>query len=156
MITVDVAKPSDIDTLVVLLASLFADEAEFAADSAKQKVGLELILNDSTQGQILVAREADSVVGMVNLLFTVSTALGGHVAILDDLIVTPAYRSKGVGKLLMDAALNFCSARGFARISLQTDSDNYTAQHLYESRGFVRSSMISYKKILFVQDNVQS
>ena len=152
MITIDVAKPSDIDTLVALLGSLFADEAEFVADSAKQKAGLVLILNDSTQGQIFVAREADSVVGMVNLLFTISTALGSHVVILDDLIVTSAYRSKGVGKLLMDAALNFCSARGLVRISLQTDLDNYIAQHLYESRGFVRSSMISYKKILFVQD----
>lgn len=148
MITIATAQPSDIDVLTGLLESLFAQEVEFTVATAKHKVGLSLILNDSALGQILVARNDDIVVGMANLLFTVSTALGKRVAILDDLIVAPTFRGKGVGKLLMDAAIGLCTERGLARISLQTDSDNFTAQHLYESRRFMRSSMISYKKIL--------
>lgn len=148
MIIVATAKPSDIDFLVGLLESLFAQEAEFVVDTAKQKAGLSLIVNDAALGQILVARNDDIVVGMVNLLFTVSTALGKRVAILDDLIVAPTSRGKGVGTLLMDAAIGLCAERGLARISLQTDSDNYMAQRLYEFHGFMRSSMISYKKIL--------
>jgi GNAT superfamily N-acetyltransferase len=148
MITVDKAQQSDIDALVSLLGSLFAQEAEFSADPSKQAVGLKLILDDSSIGQILVARKDGILIGMVNLLFTVSTALGQRVAILDDLIVSPTARSNGVGKRLMDAAIQYCSEGGFARISLQTDFDNHLAQSLYESKGFVRSRMLAYKRIL--------
>jgi ribosomal protein S18 acetylase RimI-like enzyme len=148
MITVCDAKQSDIDALVSLLGYLFAQEAEFSVDPSKQAAGLKLILDEPAIGQILVARKDGIVVGMVNLLFTVSTALGQRVAILDDLVVNPATRGSGVGKILLDAALNFCNERGFGRVSLQTDFDNHIAQRLYESIGFVRSSMLAYRKIL--------
>ena len=148
MIIVEEAKQSDIDALVPLLGSLFAQEAEFNADPSKQAAGLKLILDDSSIGQILVARKDGIVIGMVNLLFTVSTALGQRVAILDDLIVSPSARGDGAGKRLMDAAISYCNERAFARVSLQTDVDNHLAQRLYESRGFVRSSMLAYRKIL--------
>ena len=148
MITVDKATHRDIDSLAALLQTLFAFEAEFTADEVKQKAGINLILDSPAIGQILVARKNGDVVGMVNLLFTVSTALGEPVAILDDLVVAPAFRGAGVGRLLMDKAIEFCSERGQARISLQTDLDNNRAQRLYESCGFMRSSMISYKKLL--------
>lgn len=148
MITVDAAKHSDIDALVSLLGSLFSQEVEFSADPSKQAAGLKFILDDSSIGQILVARKEGIAIGMVNLLFTVSTALGQRVAILDDLIVSPSARGNGAGKQLMDAAISYCNERGFGRVSLQTDFDNHLAQRLYESRGFIRSSMLAYRKIL--------
>ncbi len=148
MIIVDEASHRDIDSIATLLGALFAQEAEFSANAAKQKAGLKLILSDPTVGRIFLARENDVVIGMVNLLFSVSTALGQRVAILDDLIVTEAYRRRGLGKILMDAAIKFCRDQELARIVLQTDADNFVAQRLYESRGFVQSQMISYKKLL--------
>ncbi len=148
MIAIEEAKPGDINSLIELLELLFEQEVEFDADRAKQRAGLQLIVDDPCVGRILVAREEGVVVGMVNLLFTVSTALGKRVAVLDDLVVSDAARGRGLGKMLMDGATRYCSGHGLARISLQTDVDNFTAQRLYESRGFTRSSMISYKKIL--------
>ncbi len=148
MITIAEATPNDLDALAELLGLLFAQEAEFSPDSSLQAAGLKLILEDPAIGRIFVAHKVGVFVGMVNLLFTVSTALGKRVAILDDLIVSPEARGSGVGKLLMDAAIRYCAEHGCARITLQTDANNYTAQRLYESRGFVRSTMLSYKKIL--------
>ena len=147
MIHIAEATSDDLDALTELLGLLFEHEPEFSANRAKQAAGLKLILDNPTVGRILVARKENLIVGMVNLLFTVSTALGKQVVILDDLVVGLSERGKGVGKMLMDAAIAYCVKHDFARISLQTDFDNYAAQHLYESRGFVRSTMIAYRKI---------
>jgi ribosomal protein S18 acetylase RimI-like enzyme len=148
MIAIDDGTLSDLPVLTELLGMLFANEAEFERNAAKQSAGLKLILDDPGVGHVLVARSDGYVAGMINLLFTVSTALGRRVAILDDLIISRTFRGRGVGKLLMDAAIRYCTEHGYGRITLQTDLDNLIAQHLYESRGFVRSGMITYKKIL--------
>ena len=147
MITITEAAHDDLDALAALLGLLFEHEPEFSADRSKQAAGLKLIIDHPKVGKILVARKENTVVGMVNLLFTVSTALGQPVVILDDLVVSSDERCKGVGKQLMDEAIQYCAEHGYARISLQTDFDNYSAQHLYSSRGFVRSTMIPYRKI---------
>ena len=147
MIHIAEATSDDLDALTELLGLLFEHEPEFSADRFKQAAGLKLILDNPAVGRILVARKENLIVGMVNLLFTVSTALGKHVVILDDLVVSLTERGNGVGKLLMDAASSYCVEHNDARISLQTDFDNYAAQHLYESRGLVRSTMIPYRKI---------
>lgn len=62
---------------------LFEQEKEFSADFVRQKIGLEMIVSDPAVGELLVAERPDKgVVGMVSLLYTVSTAIGGRVACL--------------------------------------------------------------------------
>ena len=51
--------------------------------------------------------------------------------ILDD-----RFRGAGAGGKLLDAALAFCRARGFARVYLWTFAGLDAARKLYESRGF--------------------
>jgi ribosomal protein S18 acetylase RimI-like enzyme len=85
---------------------------------------------------------------MANLLYTESTALGGRVAILDDMILLPEARGRGLGRRLIEAAIDTCRADGCRRITLHTDPDNYPAQTLYERTGFARSNMVIYKLAL--------
>jgi hypothetical protein len=73
---IEPARAADIPALCQLLAVLFAQEAEFAPDPDAQRRGLARIIEHPETGTILVAREHGAAVGMVNLLFTVSTALG--------------------------------------------------------------------------------
>lgn len=148
MVTITEAKPEDLDAIATLLGVLFAQEHEFNVDLSKQRAGLKMILDNPAVGTIFVAREGDPIVGMLNLLFSVSTALGTKVAVVEDFVVSPASRGNGIGTALMDTALSFCESSQFARVMLVTDFDNHGAQRLYESRGFVRSSMVTYKKIL--------
>ncbi len=58
---------------------------------------------------------------------------GAHLRwfILDD-----SSRGAGLGGKLIDAALAFCRARGFARVHLSTFAGLDAARRLYESRGF--------------------
>jgi len=136
------ATVEDIPQLCELLALLFDQEAEFRPDRGLQESGLRQIIDFPERGRILALREGKTVIGMVNLLFTVSTALGGQVAILEDLVVRPECRSKGAGSMLLEAALAFARSSGCLRLTLLTDSANEPAQRFYKKHGFSRSDMV--------------
>ena len=148
MTSIDDASPADIPALCDLLSLLFAQEADFTPDRARQERGLRLILDDARVGAILVARSGSAVVGMVNLLFTVSTAEGGRVMLLEDMIVHPDHRGQGVGLLLIEAAIARAAAERCARITLLTDEDNNQAQWFYGRAGFRRSAMIPMRRAI--------
>lgn len=54
------------------------------------------------------------------------------------LAVDPAYRSRGVGKALVAAALRLASSHAFRRMVLWTQPAMTEAQRLYASAGFLR------------------
>lgn len=132
----------DIPALSNLLATLFAQEAEFTPNPEANQRGLAKIINDPGIGAILVARKGHQVIGMVNLLFTISTALGEPVALLEDMVVFPDARGQGVGSQLLTEAITFARQQGCQRITLLTDHDNMTAQGFYAKQGFTRSNMV--------------
>jgi len=136
------ALPEDIPALCELLAHLFQQEAEFTPDDAAQRRALAMIIDHPEVGQILVARRGDDVVGMVNLLYTVSTALGGRVALLEDMIVAPHARGVGVGSQLLGHALALARMSGCLRVTLLTDRTNAAALRFYQRHGFIASAML--------------
>jgi hypothetical protein len=83
------ATDADVPALCELLGILFAQEAEFHPDLERQAAGLRAILGRPDDGRVLVLRDGPAAVGTVSLLFLPSTALGGRVALLEDMIVNP-------------------------------------------------------------------
>ncbi|MBM3372936.1 MAG: GNAT family N-acetyltransferase [Betaproteobacteria bacterium] len=140
------AQPADIPALSALLSLLFAQEAEFTPDPAAQAEGLRRIIGDPQLGLIITGRIGNEVVAMVNLLFTVSTALGGRVALLEDLVVAPAHRGAGLGGRLLEHALAEARAAGCKRVTLLTDRDNAGARRFYARHGFLESSMLTLRR----------
>ncbi|MGZ8222979.1 MAG: GNAT family N-acetyltransferase [Methylobacter sp.] len=136
------ANASDIPVLCDLLAILFTQEADFKPDHAAQSRGLTRIINNPDIGLIVVARQDSQVVGMVNLLYTISTALGERVALLEDMVVSPNVRGLGIGSLLLEQAIQRARLNGCKRITLLTDSTNESAQRFYQKHGFGFSAMI--------------
>lgn len=139
---VETATAADIPALSDLLSVLFSQEAEFTPIPEAQQRGLARIIGDPEVGTVLVARQGDQIVGMVNLLFTISTALGERVALLEDMVVFPAGRGIGVGTRLLSNAISYSRAQGCKRITLLTDRSNEPAQRFYAKQGFVASSMV--------------
>jgi ribosomal protein S18 acetylase RimI-like enzyme len=66
-------------------------------------------------------------------------ALRGPAGVLHDIIVDPEHRGRGVGRLLLDAALEFFRSRGVPRVVLSTAERNEAAQRLFASVGFRRT-----------------
>jgi N-acetylglutamate synthase-like GNAT family acetyltransferase len=140
------AKIEDIPELCELLNYLFEQEKEFKPNTEIQSNGLRRIITQSAVGVIIIAIDSNKVIGMVNLLYTVSTALGSRVAILEDMIVSPKFRGKGVGSKLMNYSLDLANQKGCKRITLLTDYNNDGAHRFYQQHGFIRSSMVAFRK----------
>jgi GNAT superfamily N-acetyltransferase len=85
---------------------------------------------------------------MVNLLYTVSTAIGERVALLEDMVVSSSERGQGVGSNIIKQAVDFAKVKGCKRITLLTDDDNSGAHRFYERHGFSRSSMVAFRMFL--------
>jgi GNAT superfamily N-acetyltransferase len=143
-----IAKKTDIPNLIPLLTELFSQEHEFSPDISAQQSGLSNIIQDAQIGLILQAKINHQTVAMVNLLFTQSTALGGRVGILEDMIVTSRYHGQGLGSKLLALALTEARNHGCKRITLLTDSDNEGGQRFYQRQGFALSSMTAMRLML--------
>ena len=148
MRVIEQAKVEDIPALCQLLALLFSQEAEFAPDVAAQHRGLSMIIAQPEVGAVLVLKENGIALGMVNLLFTVSTALGERVALLEDMVVVPQLRGSGAGSDLLSRAVALAREKGCKRITLLTDGDNEAAKRFYARQGFVESPMVPLRLAL--------
>lgn len=135
----------DVPELCGLLSILFMVETEFRPDFQRQAAGLRQIIENPQTGCILKAVENGRIIGMVNLLFTVSTFTGGRVAILEDMVVLPDCRGTGAGASILQAAIAKVKAEGCNRITLLTDGSNTGAQKFYIRHGFQTSDMVAMR-----------
>lgn len=142
------AETSDMPELCGLLSYLFEQEEEFTPDTQAQERGLKMIIESPETGDILIMRDNGQTIGMVNLLYTVSTALGGKVAVLEDMVVTPENRNGGTGSWLLKAAVQHAKKQGCMRITLLTDAVNEKAQRFYARHGFSPSPMVPMRLML--------
>jgi streptothricin acetyltransferase len=65
-------------------------------------------------------------------------------AYVDDLIIAPQYRGRGVGKSLIAEAVRWSREKRFPGIMLETQDDNVAACKLYQACGFVLGGFDAY------------
>lgn len=148
MIAIDFAKEDDLPQLADLLAELFTLESDFQPDRDKQLRGLRLILGEPALGRLFVLRVDGQVAGMANALVTVSTAEGGRVLLLEDVIVRSEHRGGGLGRQLVEHVLAWAHEQGMTRVTLLADRDNHAALDFYRRLGFEHSNMLVLRKPL--------
>ena len=144
--TIDFSTADDLESVADLLAELFTLESDFKPERGKQIAGLRLILENPDIGRLFVVRIDGRVAGMANALFTVSTAEGCRVVLLEDVIVNAAYRRTGLGRQLVEHILAWAAANGLPRVTLLADRDNAPALAFYERMGFEYSAMRVLRK----------
>jgi ribosomal protein S18 acetylase RimI-like enzyme len=147
MITIRTAKPSDIAQLVELLKELFTIEADFDFDQEKQTLGLNQLLK-SNKDCIFVAELLNNkkVVGMCTVQTLISTAEGGLVGLLEDLIVAADFRNQGIAAKLVAEAVYWAECQGLKRLQLLADKNNLPAMSFYQKQGWESTQLICLRK----------
>lgn len=143
-VTIRPAREADVEELAGLLGQLFAIEADFAVEPAKQRAGLRLLLG-RPDAFVAVAVSGGRAVGMCSVQTLVSTAEGGPVGLLEDLVVHEAWRGRGLGTRLLRAAEEWGRGRGLLRLQLLADRHNAPALGFYGRRGWRQTRMIALR-----------
>ncbi len=139
---IEPASLEDLEELIDLTFALFELEADFEPDRQKQEEGLRCILEQPGRGRVFVIRTDYAIIGMVNVQFTISTAMGGFVILLEDAIIHPDFRRQGYGSRLLEYVIAFAKRKNFKRITLLTDKISEESQSFFEHFGFQHSHMI--------------
>ena len=147
-VVIEQAISEDLDELSSLLGELFSEESDFRPNKEKQLNGLRLIFEQPNRGRVFVLRRDRSIVGMINLLFTISTAEGGFVILLEDLVIHKNYQDQGYGSQLLQYAVNFSCEKNFLRITLMTDRPEIRSQNFFRRHGFHDSAMLPMRLLL--------
>jgi GNAT superfamily N-acetyltransferase len=143
------AKTADIPRMCCLLSELFAIESDFSPDSQRQVMGLSLLLADrSGLSAVLVAEQGDDIVGMCSVQTLISTAQGGPVGLLEDLIVKKDHRGNGIGTRLLSEIFRWCDTKNISRLQLLRDVDNMSALMFYAVNGWSSTSLVCMRKFL--------
>ena len=152
-VAIEPAIAEDLDELSILLGELFSEESDFRPNKEKQLRGLRLIFEQPNRGRVFVLRRDRSIVGMINLLFTISTAEGGFVILLEDLVIHKQYRGHGYGSMLLDYAIEFARQKNFKRITLLTDRPELRSQSFFRKHGFYESPMLPMRLLLSAESS---
>jgi GNAT superfamily N-acetyltransferase len=145
---VEMATLEDLPALTELVMDLFSSSGDFMPDREVQERGLRLILEQPSRGRIAVVRNDDQIFGMVNMLFTISTARGGFVIMMEDVVIHPHHRGQGYGTMLLDHVVEYAKQKEFLRITLLTDRISAESQEFFKKQGFEYSNMIPMRRLI--------
>jgi ribosomal protein S18 acetylase RimI-like enzyme len=141
------ARREDLDTLTSLLRQLFSMEADFAVDAERQRRGLGLMLDGCLKHRcVKVAEVEGEVVGMVTAQLLISTAEGGTVALIEDMVVDARLRGRGIGRLLMAAIETWSREHGARRMQLLADRTNFSGLDFYDKIGWRPTRLICLRR----------
>ena len=134
------------DELVVLLKDLFSIEDDFTFSESIQRRGLRMMICDQGNGCVIVAEKNQKVIGMCSAQLLVSTAEGGRVALVEDMVVVHSFRGEGVGRKLLLAIEKWTKEKGANRLQLLADRNNLQALRFYQKRGWTTTKLICLRK----------
>jgi len=128
------ASPADALDAGRLLHDFNAEFDEPAPEPAAIAAHLAEQISDGTTVVLLAGDGPD---GLAAFQISPEVISGKLSAYLEELYVVPGRRGNGIGRALMDAAMETARELGATRIDLTTSDDDVAAQSLYESLGFV-------------------
>jgi ribosomal protein S18 acetylase RimI-like enzyme len=112
--------------IVTLEPSEYPWNLFFLADLAREAI--DIYINDAI---VLAYKDRDSVDGVV-----VTSHISAHTWEIKNLAVTPTSQGKGLGKALLQAALETCRNQGAHEVWIGTGNSSINQLGLYQKMGF--------------------
>ena len=141
--TIRLAGQGDLPAILRLIAadSLTGVDTLDAGEPAQHYVrALENIQADPNNEFWVLEGQDGSVAGCFQLTYTPGLAyLGGWRATVETVRVAPQLRGRGLGRTMMEWAIDRARKRGCALIQLATNKQRDAAHRFYKSLGFVAS-----------------
>jgi GNAT superfamily N-acetyltransferase len=89
--------------------------------------------------KLFVAVDSGKIVGTFALAIMDNLAhMGAASGLIEDVVVKTKYQGKGIGKQMMDYAVECCRKYGCYKVALSSNSKREKAHHFYESLGFAK------------------
>lgn len=141
------AQRDDLEAMVSLLLELFALEEDFSPNPARQRRGLSRLLDGCGKHRCILVAEIDGrVIAMATVQILISTAEGGPVGLVEDVVVRKDSRGRGIGRRLMEAVGSWGAERGLTRLQLLADRNNAKALEFYGKIGWQPTQLVCLRK----------
>lgn len=89
---------------------------------------------DEIEPIVILAAEEGKPAGRIRMV-----SWWNQFAYVDDIVVNPEFRGRGIGRALLERGIQWSREKGFPGVMLETQQDNPRACALYASCGFVLS-----------------
>jgi len=144
MVTIRSATEGDIPSIIDLYRKLIIHTSQFEMDrnvslDDYRRVFAEIC--DDPRHELLVAENGGEVTGSVVLLIVPNLSHSATPwALVENLIVDPPSRHRGIGKQLLEYVIARAKEKGCHRVEVMSDKRREEAHRLYRSVGFDTSA----------------
>jgi GNAT superfamily N-acetyltransferase len=83
---------------------------------------------------------------MASIQTLISTAEGGPVGLVEDVVVAKSWRGRGIGQNLLEALGDWARQHGLTRLQLLADRHNRNALDFYAKDGWQPTALICLRK----------
>jgi GNAT superfamily N-acetyltransferase len=132
--SVRAALPEDLTGAVAGITTLLGELGGSAPPDAELHRAAHLLLEDACAGELLVALAEERVVGVLGASWTHAIRTAGRYAVIQELWVDPAWRSRRVGAEMIAKLVELARARGVGRIEVGLPTARF--ESLVRTRSF--------------------
>ena len=137
-ITIRTATEGDEEAILVLLEQLFEAPGRRAPGYTEERgrTGIRWALG-RPDADILLAFDGDHLLGLASVYCDIQSIRYGKRCWLQDLVVNKDARSRGIGKLLLDAATEWARERSCTHLQLSSGMGRVDAHRFYRRQGMM-------------------
>jgi GNAT superfamily N-acetyltransferase len=129
------ATERDLPGILLLLSQMHDDEPPLQRTDELNEIFAEILR--CFERAILVAVRDDAVLGTLDLFVVANLTRGGRPwAGVENVVVDEAHRGQGIGRLLLDVAVDAARSSGCYKLQLVSHTKRDAAHALYRSAGF--------------------
>jgi len=135
-------KPGDIGYLIHLHGVLYAREVGWDQTFEAYMAGplVEFAKSQRERERIWIVENGGKVAGSIGIV-----EAAADTAQLRWFLLHPGLRGRGLGKWLIEQAIQFCREKEYSRVFLLTTGELKAAAHLYRAAGFQLTDSLTYK-----------